>query len=329
MLGGGDAGEVPVLALGGSVATPPEGIEAELVVVRGFEALAAMGERARGKIVLFNRAMPRALRNTFRAYGAAVPQRTNGAVEAAKVGAVAALVRSMTTRVDDVPHTGALRYRDGVPRVPAAAVSTAGADRLAALVKAGKPVRVRLRLSCQTLADVPSANVIGEIPGTDKADEVVVIGAHLDSWDVGEGAHDDGAGCAHALEAMRLIGAVGLRPARTIRAVLFINEENGLRGARAYADEHRDELAKHFAVGRRGFRAQGFPDQRQRCSARRTSPAGRAVAGARHGGDGARWRWRGHRAAGPCRDHSVWPGRRLPPLLRLPPQRQGSVGGGQ
>jgi hypothetical protein len=256
-----DAEPLAVLALGGSVATPPEGVEGELLVVRSFEALRALGERAAGKVVLFNRPMPRALLNTFRAYSDAVPQRTSGAVEAAKVGAVAALVRSMTTRLDDVPHTGSLRYQEGVPPVPAAAVSTAAAERLAALAAAGGAVRVRLRLSCQSLEDAPSANVVGEIRGSALPDEIVVVGAHLDSWDVGEGAHDDGAGCAHVLEAMRLILAAGIQPRRTVRAVLFMNEENGLRGGLGYAERHRDELERHFAAietDAGGFEPKGF-----------------------------------------------------------------------
>ncbi|MEM7204422.1 MAG: M20/M25/M40 family metallo-hydrolase [Planctomycetota bacterium] len=261
LVGVDDAAPLPILALGGSVGTSSAGVEAELIVVRGFEQLRELGDRARGKMVLFNRPMPRALLSTFRAYGQAVPQRTNGAVEAAKVGAVAALVRSMTTRIDDVPHTGAVRYADAVPPVPAAAVSTAAADALAARLKSGETVRLRLRLACETLPETPSANVLGEIRGTERPEEIVLVGAHLDSWDVGQGAHDDGAGCAHVLEAMRLIKAAGGAPKRTIRAVLFMNEENGLRGARAYAIACRDELGQHVAAietDAGGFEPKGF-----------------------------------------------------------------------
>jgi hypothetical protein len=246
----GEAGDEPlsVLALGGSVATPEEGILAEVVMVRSFDELRAQPERARGRIVFFNRPMPRALANTFQAYSEAVPQRGSGAIEASKAGGVAALVRSLTTQIDDFPHTGSLHYEEGVDRVPAAAISTLDAEMLAARLLRGERVVVRLRLSCATLADVVSHNVVAELRGRELPDEVVLIGAHLDAWDVGHGAQDDGAGCAHVLEAMRLIRALGLRPRRTIRAVLFINEENGLRGAHAYAERYAKELGRHFAA---------------------------------------------------------------------------------
>src|SRR5262249_33956842 len=153
-------------------------------------------------------------------------QRGRGASEAARVGAIGAIVRSMTMSLDDFPHTGAMHYDDGVERVPAVAISTAGAERLSKMLGEGA-LQLHLELDCQTLDDAPSANVVGEIVGGDKRDEVVLIGGHLDNWDVGQGAHDDGSGCAHVLEAARLILAGGLRPRRTIRVVLFMNEENG------------------------------------------------------------------------------------------------------
>jgi Zn-dependent M28 family amino/carboxypeptidase len=243
----GESMPLRVTALGGSIATPEAGIEAEVVEVRSFEQLAAMGDAAKGKIVFFNRPMPRALKRTGSAYGEAVPQRSNGAIEAGKVGAVAALVRSMTTAIDGYPHTGAMRYEDGIPQVPAAAVATADAEALAARLAQG-PVRVRITLGCRTLPDVEQANVVGELVGSERPDEIVLIGGHLDAWDLGTGAHDDGAGCVHALEAVRLLKACGLRPKRTIRVVLFANEENGLRGAKAYAETHADEVALHVAA---------------------------------------------------------------------------------
>jgi Zn-dependent M28 family amino/carboxypeptidase len=236
-----------VTALGGSINTPPDGVEAEVVEVRSFEQLHELGQRAAGKIVFFNRPMPRALRRPGQAYGEAVPQRGNGAIEAGKVGAVAALVRSMTTAIDGYPHTGAMNYDDAVPKVPAAAIATADAELLAAALAKG-PVRVRLWLGCRTGEDVPGANVVGELVGRERPDEVVLIGGHLDAWDLGEGAHDDGAGVAHVLEAARLLSACGVQPARTIRVVLFANEENGLRGATAYGVAHADELARHVAA---------------------------------------------------------------------------------
>jgi hypothetical protein len=237
---------LPILALGGSVATPEPGLEAPLVEVTSWEQLEALGAAGvAGRIVFYNRPMDAALIDTGAAYGGAVDQRTRGSVEAARRGGVGALVRSMTTRLDDFPHTGAMRYADGVAQVPGAAVSTLGAEALSQMLGAGHEVVVRLELDCRTLPDVPSYNVIGELVGTTRPDEVVVLGAHLDCWDVGQGAMDDGGGCCQAIEALRLIRTLGLRPRRTIRAVLFMNEENGLRGARAYHEGHRDEMARH------------------------------------------------------------------------------------
>ncbi|MFO1076931.1 MAG: M20/M25/M40 family metallo-hydrolase [Planctomycetota bacterium] len=249
-----------VTALGGSVGTGEGGVEAEVVEVRTFEQLQAMGGAAKGKIVFFNRPMPRALKRTGQAYGEAVPQRSDGAVQAAKVGGVAALVRSMTTAIDGYPHTGAMHYADGVPQVPAAAIATADAEELSKRLQAG-PVRVRLVLGCETRPDVPGANVVGDLRGGEHPEEIVLIGGHLDAWDLGTGAHDDGAGCAHVLEAARLLVACGVRPRRTIRVVLFANEENGLRGAKAYAEAHAGEIDKHKAAIETdggGFTPMGF-----------------------------------------------------------------------
>jgi Zn-dependent M28 family amino/carboxypeptidase len=224
-----------ICALGGSIGTPPGGITAEVLEVRSFEELRAVGERAKGKIIFFNRPFDAGLFDTFSAYGGAVGQRGSGAVEAARAGGVAALVRSMTGRLDDVPHTGSMGYAGDVPKVPAAAVSTVGANRLSQALKADPKLSLTLVLSCETLPDAPSSNVLGELVGAEKPGEVIVIGGHLDSWDKGQGAHDDGAGCVHAIEALRLLKALGIRPKRTIRAVMFMNEENGNRGGGAYA----------------------------------------------------------------------------------------------
>lgn len=252
--------QLPILALGGSEGTPPGGVEGPLLVVTSFEQLAAAGGRAKGAIVLFNRPMDPTRLDPFEAYGEAVVQRSRGAVEASKAGALAAIVRSMTTRLDDFPHTGAMRYEDGVARVPTAAVSTAGAERLAALARAGG-VRLRLQLDCQNLGDAPSHNVVGELRGREQPGEVVLVGGHLDAWDVGQGAVDDGCGCVQAIECARLCKALGLRPRRTLRVVLFMNEENGLRGGLAYRDAHRAELGAHVAAiesDRGGFVPRGF-----------------------------------------------------------------------
>ena len=249
-----------VCALGGSVGTPKEGITAEVVEVHSFEELKALGDKARGRIVFFNRPMDRSKISTGEAYGGAVNQRSSGAIEAAKAGGVAALVRSMTMRLDDAPHTGMMNYVDSIPKVPAAAVSTNDADRLSDLLRRLPNLKVRLRLSCQTLPDVESANVVGELVGSENPKEIVVIGGHLDSWDKGRGAHDDGAGCMHALEAIRLLKELGIRPRRTIRAVMFMNEENGARGAAAYAAKDRPG-ERHIAAiesDAGGFSPRGF-----------------------------------------------------------------------
>jgi carboxypeptidase Q len=249
-----------IAALGPSVPTPVEGLTAEVVEVHDFEELRALGDSARGKIVFFNRSMDASLADTFEAYGKAVDQRWGGAREAAKAGGIAAIVRSMTTRLDDLPHTGSMGYEEGVPKVPAVAISTHGAERLAARLKKA-PVRARLRLDCRQHEDQPSFNVVGELPGSELASEVLVVGGHLDAWDLAEGATDDGAGCAQSIEAVRLIKALGLKPKRTLRVVLFMNEENGLRGAKAYAESHKDELEQHVLAmesDRGGFTPRGF-----------------------------------------------------------------------
>ncbi len=239
-------GKLSVAALGGSVGTPKGGITAEVVEVRSLAEAEALGERARGKIVFFNRGFDPTLPHTFSAYGGAVDQRGGGASAAAKSGAVAVLVRSMTLSTDDEPHTGAMNYTDD-RRIPAAALGIQSAEKLSAALKDG-PVTVKLELSCQTLPDVPSASVVGEIRGTELPNEVIVIGGHLDSWDLGQGAHDDGAGVTQSLEAVRILRQLGLKPKRTIRVVAFMNEENGLRGALAYAERARTATERHYAA---------------------------------------------------------------------------------
>jgi Zn-dependent M28 family amino/carboxypeptidase len=249
-----------ICALGGSVATPEEGITAPVLEVRSFEELRAAGEKAKGRIIFFNRPFDRGLINPFHAYGGAVDQRSVGAIEAARAGGKAALVRSMTTALDDSPHTGAMYYNDTVPKVPAAAVSTRGAETLSQLLAGDPDLKLRIKLTCQTLPDVESANVVGELVGSEKPKEIVLIGGHLDSWDKGQGAHDDGAGCIHAIEAVRLLKQLGFRPKRTIRAVLFMNEENGLRGGQGYADRSRPGERHVIAIesDMGGFAPRGF-----------------------------------------------------------------------
>jgi len=237
---------VPVTALGGSEPTPAAGVTAEVVEAVGIEGLQSLGADAvRGRIVLFN--APMTVRG-MEGYGPAVAQRTRGASEAARLGAVAALVRSVGTLRARLLHTGAVSYQDAAPRIPAAAVTAEDADLIHRLLASGETVRLRLRLGCRTLPDAPSANVVADLRGRESPEEIVLIAAHLDSWDLGTGAVDDGAGVAMVMEAMRLLGELGLRPRRTIRGVLYMNEENGLRGAKAYAEAHAAELPRHVAA---------------------------------------------------------------------------------
>jgi carboxypeptidase Q len=237
-----------VTALGWSVATPASGISAPVIEAASFEELRRLGEKVRGKIVFFNKAMDRTYLDTFRAYGEAVSYRGRGAAEAAKQGAVAVLVRSMTLRIDDDPHTGMVQYDPKVAKIPAAAISTLDADFLSDLLQKDGSVVVNLKLSCRELPPVASANVVGQIRGAEWPDQIILLGGHLDSWDLGTGAHDDGAGCVQAIEALRLIKESGLKPKRSIRAVLFMNEEFGVTGGRDYARAERRKKEKHIAA---------------------------------------------------------------------------------
>lgn len=229
-----------MLGLGNSVGTPPEGLTAEAVVVRNFEELDALGEKVRGKVVVYNA--------PYVNYGQTVAYRGTGASRASKYGAVAALVRSITPVSLQTPHTGALRYSDDSPKIPAAAVTIEGAEMLQRMYDRGEHPRVRLKMEARFLPDAESANVVAELKGREKPDEVVLIGGHIDSWDVGQGAHDDGGGCIVSWEAARLLKSLNLRPRRTIRVVLFTNEENGLRGGNGYRDAHKAEVANHVLV---------------------------------------------------------------------------------
>ena len=230
-----------MLGLGGSVGTPPDGITAEVLTVESFAELEAAGKAARGRIVLFNA--------PFTTYGATVPYRIHGPAKAARQGAVVALVRSVGPGGLRTPHTGSLSYEEGVPPIPAAAVTVEDAEMLHRIQRRGERARVRLCMEARSLPDALSANVIGELRGRDSeapgAEEIVLIGAHLDSWDVSPGATDDGAGCIVTWEAARLLRRLELRPRRTVRVVLFTNEEYGCRGALGYRDAHEEELPRH------------------------------------------------------------------------------------
>lgn len=253
---------VNICALGNSVGTGPSGITAQLVEVKNFEELAKIGKKGiNGKIVFFNRPLDNTHFDPFQAYSEAVNQRSSGASEAAKYGAVGVVVRSMTTALDDVPHTGSLRYAAGLPQLPAIAISTKDANLLSMLLKEETELQFHFRTNCKMLPDVLSYNVVGEIKGSQFPEEVITVGGHLDSWDLGEGAHDDGAGCVQSIEVLRIMKALGIKPKRTIRAVMFMNEENGLRGGSKYAELAAKEGNKHIAAiesDRGGFTPREF-----------------------------------------------------------------------
>ncbi|HXT41195.1 MAG TPA: M20/M25/M40 family metallo-hydrolase, partial [Candidatus Angelobacter sp.] len=228
---------LPMLGLGGSVGTDGEGIEAPVLVVSSFEELRRHQSDARGRIVVFNA--------PFVDYGQTVAYRLAGAIEAARAGAVASLTRSITPFSLRTPHTGMMTYSNGVPEIPHAAISVEDAEQLQRWQNRGMGIVAHLKMSAKFLEDARSRNVVAEIVGREKPGEIVLISGHLDSWDVGQGAQDDGGGCLAAWEAVRLMHKLGLRPRRTVRVVLWTNEENGLRGAKAYAERHRGELDGH------------------------------------------------------------------------------------
>jgi len=237
-----------ICAIGGSIGTPAGGISGQVLEVQSFEELQELKEQAKGKIIFFNRAMDPTLLNTFTAYGRAADQRVSGATQAARFGALAVLVRSLTTRIDDYPHTGLMRYNPAGDQIPAACISTKGANLLSGLLKKDPSLQVSIRLSCRNLAPVISHNVIGQITGTEKPEEIILIGGHLDSWDLSPGAHDDAAGCAHSLEALRLFKDLRLVPKRTVRAVMFMDEEFGGTGGRDYAAAPNRKGEVHLAA---------------------------------------------------------------------------------
>lgn len=239
---------IRMLGLGMSIGTPPEGVTGPVVVVQDEESFDKAGDRMKGAIVLFNNPMPQWTEEGGSHYGQCVRFRGKGPQIAAGNGAIACLVRSVTAHSLRSPHTGATHYDDVIPKIPAAAISTEDADMLQRLSDSGIRPVVTLKMDARHHGMVPSANVVGELRGSERPDEVVVISGHLDSWDVGQGAHDDGGGCVAAMEAINVLRRLGLRPRRTIRVVLWTNEENGLCGARQYVIDHKDELAKHVGA---------------------------------------------------------------------------------
>jgi len=254
--------KVPLVALGGSVATPKKGITAEVIEVKTFQELRALGkEKCEGKIIFFNRPMDPTKINTFEAYGQAGDQRRSGANEAAKLGAIGVIIRSLSSTENDFPHTGSMVYATGVPLIPAAALSTNAATLLSKTLKENPNTKFYFKQSCETLPDAPSHNVVAEIKGTEHPEEIIVVGGHLDSWDLAQGAHDDGTGIVQSMEVARLFKNLGIKPKHTIRIVLFMNEENGNRGGVKYAELAKQNNEKHiFALesDNGGFTPRGF-----------------------------------------------------------------------
>ncbi|WP_291100040.1 MULTISPECIES: M28 family peptidase [unclassified Flavobacterium] len=254
---------IPVCALGSSVATPKNGITAEVIEVTGIKELEALGEKLKSKIVFFNRPMEPENIETFKSYGGCVDQRSVGAKEASKYGAVATIVRSMNLRLDDFPHAGNQNYGD-IPKsqyIPAAAISTNGAELLSKSLKKNAHLKFFLKQSCQQMDDVLSYNVIGEIKGSEHPENIMVVGGHLDSWDLADGSHDDGAGIVESMEVMNIFKNIGYKTKNTLRVVLFMNEENGGKGGKKYEELAQANKENHiFALesDSGGFSPRGF-----------------------------------------------------------------------
>jgi carboxypeptidase Q len=262
ILNGKQKTSVPLVALGGSIATPAKGITAEVIEVKTFQELREMPkEKVQGKIVFFNRPMDPTKINTFEAYGQAGDQRRSGANEASKMGAIGVIIRSLSSTENDFPHTGSMQYATGVALIPAAALSTNAATLLSKTLKENPALKFYFKQSCESLPDAASFNVVAEMKGSEKPEEIIVVGGHLDSWDLAQGAHDDGTGIAQSMEVFRLFKALNIKPKHTLRVVLFMNEENGNRGGIKYADLAKEKGEKHiFAMesDNGGFTPRGF-----------------------------------------------------------------------
>ncbi len=261
---GGKRYELNICALGGSIATPEQGLAGEVIEVQGIQELKSLGsDKIKGKIVFYNRAMDETLIQTFQAYGGCVDQRYAGAMEAGRLGAIGVIVRSPNLRLDDYPHTGSMTYGN-LPveqRIPSAAISTNDAEKLSAYLKKDENLMLGFKQQCEQLEDVESYNVIGEITGSEFPNEFIVVGGHLDSWDLGDGSHDDGAGVVQSMEVLRLMSMQEKKPKRSIRVVLFMNEENGLRGGKKYAEQAKANNENHVMAlesDAGGFTPRGF-----------------------------------------------------------------------
>lgn len=254
----------PICALGMSVATPKKGLNATVIEVKSIDELKALGEeKVKGKIIFFNRPMNPEHIETFHAYGGCVDQRSSGAREAGKLGAIGVIVRSMNLRLDDFPHTGSTNYADTPEdkKIPAAAISTNGAELLSKLLQDNPNSKLYFKQTCQTFPDVLSYNVIGEIKGSEHPERIMVVGGHLDSWDLGDGSHDDGAGCVQSMAVLEILKKIGYKPKNTIRVVLFMNEENGVKGGLKYEEQSKSNKENHiFALesDSGGFTPRGF-----------------------------------------------------------------------
>jgi carboxypeptidase Q len=261
-LAGGTKYALKLCALGNAVGTGKNGVQSSVIEVRSFNELDMLGEKAiKGKIVFFNFIMNPAYIRTFEAYRESGSARRSGPSQAAKYGAIGVMVRSLASNIDDYPHTGSTGYNDSFPKIPAVAISTKDAEWLSLQLKKKMQLTAWFKTSCEMLADVPSFNVIGEIRGSEFPKEIITVGGHLDSWDLAEGAQDDGAGCVQSIEIIRALKAAGIHPKRTLRAVMFMNEENGGRGGRAYRDAARKNKEQHiFALESDGggFTPRGF-----------------------------------------------------------------------
>ena len=239
--------DLSALALGMSVPTPKDGIRTKILEVQRLEDLELLGrENIEGKIVFFNRPTDQRLIATGSAYGAAVDQRAEGPSMAAKYGAIGVVIRSVGTAFDDVPHTGGTKYKDGITKIPAAALGVKSADRLTSALRENPNTELFMKMNCRTLKDAPSHNVIGELTGGEFPEKIITIGGHIDSWDVGHGAHDDGSGCMQSIQVLRLFQKAGITPRHTIRAVMFMNEENGTRGGLKYAELAKKNMENHL-----------------------------------------------------------------------------------
>lgn len=258
----GQKKSVAICALGGSIATPKKGLSATVIEVHDFDEIKKLGrEKIEGKIVFMNHPMKDSYVHTFDAYGEAAKYRWATAQNAAQYGAVGVVVRSMTLAMDNNPHTGAMGYNDTIIKIPACAISTMGADELSKAIKNNGAVEFYFKQSCQVFPDAQSYNVIGELKGSEKPEEIIVIGGHLDSWELGEGAHDDGAGVMQSLEVLRIFQELNLKPKRTIRFVAFANEENGSRGGKqllALAKERNEKIIAAIESDEGGFTPRGF-----------------------------------------------------------------------